>query len=265
MVHRYTKDRFDDRLSLAQMMEASGKLSVALAHDVGNMLTPIRAYCQLIANALPTQSPLRSYLKEIQEAAEAVADLTSEMMRLSCDQLPGLSLISLNDLILDADKLIRKIIGQEIELVTRLAPEAVTVRMNRRQLWQVLLNLVFNARDAMANGGTLTIRTANVPSDDEYVKRHLRSAAGPQVVLVVGDTGTGMTNEVKEHIFETFFTTKELGKGTGLGLAMCFSVVSLAGGHITADSEPGRGSWFRVYLPKAEDLGMNGSPPQSKA
>lgn len=243
----------DDQLFLAQSMETFGKLAVGLTHDVGNMLTPIMTYSQLIANALPAGSHLHSYLQEIQAAAETLADLTTQIASLSPTTLIGPNLIDLNDVILAMDKLLRRIVGKEIRLVTCLDPELETMRADRTQIQQVLINLVFNAQDAMPRGGTLTIQTANITPDDEDVRRRPESPGG-QIVMVVGDTGIGMTNEVRERIFEPFFTTKESGRGTGLGLAMCSNIVAEAGGHIAVDSEPGRGSRFRVFLPKAKDI-----------
>ena len=245
-------DELGARIRTVQKMETIGKLAVDVCHDVGNMLTPIMSYTQLIANALPAGSNLQSYLSEILKAAESVADLTSQLMLLASTPSFEPALICINDVIVDSDRVFRRIIGGKIQLASRLSPGNETVRADRNQIQQMLINLVFNARDAIPHGGTLTIQTSTVAGNDETERSHSVHAVGEQVVMVVGDTGTGMTSATTERIFEPFFTTKEPGRGTGLGLAVCRSIVSEAGGHITVESEPGHGSWFSVYLPRAE-------------
>ena len=232
------------QIRAVQRMQTIGKLAVGLSHDVGNMLTPIMSYSQLIADALPAGSDLQGYISEIQRAAEIVADLTSHLTSLESTRSVEIGLISLNDVIVESDGVLRRIIGDNIEVMSQLSRGDETVRADRRQIQQVLINLVFNARDAMPHGGTLTIQTSRVAADDGIVPSHSSPAAGEQVVMVVGDTGTGMTSETRERMFEPFCT--------GLGLATCHSIVSEAGGHITVESEPGRGSWFRIYLPRGD-------------
>ena len=245
-------DELDVRLRAVQRMGTIGKLAVGVSHDVANMLTPIMSYSQLIANALPAACKLQSYLSEIQKAAESVADLTSQLMLLASTRSFEPGLISLNDVIVDLDRVFRRIIGGDIQLASCLSPGNETVRADRNHIQQVLINLVYNARDAMPHGGTLTIQTAKVAADHETDGGHPVHAVEEHVVMVVGDTGTGMTSETKQRIFEPFFTTKEPSMGTGLGLATCRSIVSEAGGHITVESEPGQGSWFSICFPRAE-------------
>ena len=251
----------EGQLLQAQKMESFGRLAGGAAHDFSNMLTPIMSYAGLVARTLPPDSNLQSYLQEIQKAAERAGDLTRQLLAFSRRQIVEPKVLSLNDLILNMDKMLRRLIGEHIELVTLTARDLGLTKVDPGQIEQTLVNLVVNARDAMRDGGKLIIETANVSLDDDYVAQHPETAAGDHVMLSVRDSGIGMTEEVKARVFEPFFTTKEAGKGTGLGLSTCYGIVTQSGGHIAVDSEPGQGSTFEIYLPKAKEApGLLSSP-----
>ena len=245
----------------AQKMESFGRLAGGAAHDFSNMLTPIMSYAGLVARTLPPDSSLQIYMQEIQKAAERAGDLTRQLLAFFRRQIVEPRVLSLNDLILNMDKMLRRLIGEHIELVTLPARDLGLIKVDPGQIEQVLVNLVVNARDAMRDGGKLIIETANVSLDEDYIAQRPEATAGDHVMLRVRDSGIGMTDEVKARVFEPFFTTKEADKGTGLGLSTCYGIVAKSGGHITVDSEPGRGSTFKIYLPKAKEApGLLASP-----
>jgi CheY-like chemotaxis protein len=199
---------------------------------------------------LPADHAIRPSLEEVLKAGEGAAGLTRQLLAFSRQQVVEPTLFCPTDLVVEMDKLFRRLIGEDIQFATRSAPDLGTVKMDRGQLEQVLMNLVVNARDAMPEGGKITIETANVTLDAEYPRQHAGVTPGEYVMLAVSDSGVGMSEEVKTRLFEPFFTTKESGKGTGLGLATCFGIAQQAGGHIGVYSEEGVGTTMKVYLPR---------------
>ena len=243
----------EEQLSQAQKMESVGQLAGGVAHDFSNLLTVIMGFSQLLLEEAPPESPTNNYLQEIQKATERAANLTNQLLAFSRRQVIEPKVIDLNGLVMNLDNMLRRLIGEDIELVTLPAANLEPVKADPGQIEQVLMNLAVNAQDAMGEGGKLTIETANVTLDAGYVRQHGDASPGRHVMLTVSDTGMGMAEEVQDHIFEPFFTTKEVGKGTGLGLATCFGIVQQSGGHIEVRSEPGRGTSFKVYLPVTEE------------
>jgi two-component system cell cycle sensor histidine kinase/response regulator CckA len=240
------------QLQVAQKMEAVGRLSGGIAHDFNNLLSVIIGYSQVLKKRLDETNPLREHAEEIEKAGQRAAALTRQLLAFSRQQVLSPAPLSLNALITDLGKMIPRLIGEDIELLLQLDPAIGSVVADPGQIEQVVMNLVVNARDAMPNGGKLSIETANVILDETFTNHHPGSRAGRYVVLAVTDTGTGMSPQTLAHIFEPFFTTKEAGKGTGLGLATVYGVVKQSGGYIWVDSEVGRGSSFRTYLPQVE-------------
>ncbi|MGH2542269.1 MAG: ATP-binding protein, partial [Ardenticatenaceae bacterium] len=256
-----------EQLVHAQKMECVGRLAGGVAHDFNNLLTPIMGYAQLAIMALSSSGndKMRTNLIEIQKAAERASNLTRQLLAFSRRQINEPKVFGLNTMIVDMDKMLRRLIGEDIELATLPQPDLGMVEIDPGQMEQVLMNLVVNARDAMPTGGKITIETANVTLDAEYARRTPDVTPGEYVALTVSDTGTGMTEEVKAKIFEPFFTTKEDGKGTGLGLATCYGIAKQNGGHIAAYSELGHGTTFKVYLPRIEGEANASAPVRNDA
>jgi len=246
----------EDQLRQAQKMEAIGRLAGGVAHDFNNLLTAILGYTHLIQASLPDGDPMRADLDEIEKASDSAASLTRELLAFSRKQVLQPVVLDLNAVVAGTEKLLGRIVGEDVELVLALAPDLDRVRADRSQVEQVIMNLAVNARDAMPRGGRLTIATGIAPAstalDAPVGRGDAPAAAGRHVMLTVGDTGCGMTDDVLAHIFEPFFTTKELGKGTGLGLATVYGIVQQSGGYIRVDSEAGRGSQFHICLPAVE-------------
>jgi PAS domain S-box-containing protein len=242
----------EEQLVQAQKMESVGRLAGGIAHDFNNLLTAIVGYTQLGSMSLDTSDPVSGHLIEVRKAAARATELTRQLLAFSHHKAPENEKSDLNSLILNLDRMLRRLIGTDIELVTLLASNQSWVNVDVAQMEQVVINLAINARDAMPDGGKLIIETSSVLLDAEYARRHSDIAPGRYVMLRVSDTGTGMPEEVKSHIFEPFFTTKETGSGTGLGLATCYGVVNRNGGQIEVDTELGKGTTFKVYLPEAE-------------
>ena len=232
-----------------QKIDSIGRLAGGVAHDFNNILAVICGHTDLALAQLSPDAPLRSNLECIQESAERAANLIRQLLTFARRQVIEPRRINLNELIVNLNKMLRRLIGEDIKLVTQTAPDLGQIKADPGQIEQVLLNLVVNARDAMPDGGTLTIRTDNVTLDEDYARSHLISP-GDYVMVSVSDTGVGMTDEVKQHIFEPFFTTKEQGKGTGLGLATCFGIIQQSNGHIHSDSQVDKGTQFKIYLPR---------------
>ena len=254
------RKRIEEHLRGAQKMEAIGQLAGGIAHDFNNSLMAIRGYSELMLRRLEEGDPLRRDAAAIQKAAEGATALTRQLLAFSRKQVLQPRLVDLNSVVADNQDMLRSLAGEHIALRTSLTPAISPVKADPAQLEQVLVNLVLNARDAMPDGGTLTIETA-----DTKVEQPVREGLvppGDYVVLSVADTGCGMDGEVKDRAFEPFFTTKEAGKGTGMGLSSVYGVVKQSGGTIWIDSEPGRGATFTIYLPRSREraLGPGRSP-----
>ena len=237
----------------AQKLEGIGQLAGGIAHDFNNLLTAISGYADLIWDALPSDQPIRSDLEEIRKAVTRASGLTRQLLAFARKQIIEPRVLNLNDLIGDMDKLLRRVIGEDIGLVTRPDPGLGCVKADPGQIEQVIMNLAVNARDAMPNGGKLTIETHNVLLDSSYAREHQGVIAGSYALLAVSDTGVGMDSDVQAHAFEPFFTTKGQGKGTGLGLATCYGIVKQHGGNIWVYSEVGQGTTFKIYLPHVDE------------
>jgi two-component system cell cycle sensor histidine kinase/response regulator CckA len=248
------RKRLEAQFLQAQKMEGIGRLAGGVAHDFNNLLTAIIGYAELARDGLDPTNPLHSDLEAILQAANRATTLTHQLLVFARKQILEPKVLQLNELVLNLDKLLRRLIGEDIELVALTAPDLWSVKADANQIEQVLLNLAINARDAMPQGGKLTIETANVELDAAYSHQHVGVIAGSHVMLAVSDTGVGMTPEVQAQVFEPFFTTKEAGKGTGLGLATCYGIVKQHGGHISIYSEVAHGTTFKVYLPRTTEV-----------
>ncbi len=245
--------KLEEEMRQIQKMEAIGQLAGGVAHDFNNILTAIIGYAQLIMLSLPTDNPAYKDVQGIEDAAHRAANLTRQLLAFARKQIIEPEVINLDDLVLDMGKLLRRLIGEHIELMTIVTSELKYIKVDPGQIEQVIVNLVVNARDAMLEGGKLTIETRNVTLDLNYARHHADVTPGDYTMMAVTDTGQGITAAVKEHIFEPFFTTKESGQGTGLGLATCFGIVKQNGGHIEVESQPKQGTTFKVYLPSYKE------------
>jgi PAS domain S-box-containing protein len=241
-----------DQLRQAQKMEAVGRLAGGVAHDFNNLLTCIIGFVDLALGETEPGTNLAEYLNEVRKSGSRAANLTQQLLAYSRKQILAPKVIDLNFSVSEMDKMLRRLIGEDISFHTILEPELGKVKADPAQIQQIIVNLALNARDAMPNGGTLSLKTANVILDADHTLAHPESRPGPHVMVSVGDTGAGMTPEVRERIFEPFFTTKEVGKGTGLGLSSVYGIVKQSGGSIDVTSRPGKGSVFRIYLPVVE-------------
>ena len=232
-------------------MDAIGRLAGGVAHDFNNLLMVISSYAELMLDSLAPQHPLRRNVDEIQKASRRAADLTRQLLAFGRKQMQTLQLLDLNLIIEDINKMLPRLIGEDIELVFVPGEKLGKVKADPVQIEQILMNLVANARDAMPKGGRLVIETASLRLDDAYVQEHSIVPPGDYVLLTVTDSGTGIAPEHLSHIFEPFYTTKEEGKGTGLGLATVYGIVKQNSGFIWVYSEPGMGTTFKIYLPRA--------------
>jgi hypothetical protein len=247
------RKRLEEQLVHAQKMEAVGRLAGGVAHDFNNMLTVISGYNRMILDELSPLDPLRGNAEEILKAADRAAALTNQLLAFSRRQIMRPTVLDVNAVIASTEKMLRRLIGEDIQLLLNPARDAGNIRADPGHIEQAVVNLAVNARDAMPGGGRLAIETANVRLDETYARTHPGVQPGEFVMIAVSDTGHGMDAETRRHIFEPFFTTKETGKGTGLGLATVYGMVKQCGGDIWVYSEPGKGTTFKLYFPRVAD------------
>jgi signal transduction histidine kinase/ActR/RegA family two-component response regulator len=244
--------RAEAQLRHSQKMEAIGRMSGAIAHDFNNLLSVILSYSTLLVRDLRPIDPMREDIESIRKAGERAAELTRQLLAFSRQQVLAPRVLNLNETVQETERMLRRLLGADIELVTRCQRDLSKVRVDPGQMDQVVMNLALNARDAMPDGGKLTIETSDVVLDESYAAQHHGVTPGPHVLLAVSDTGIGMDVETQGRIFEPFFTTKPPGKGTGLGLSTVFGIIQQSGGNIWVYSELGTGTTIKIYLPRAE-------------
>ena len=245
-------DQSERQLRQVQKMDAVGRLAGGVAHDFNNVLSVILGYAEQLLDDLGPTEPMRADVDEIHKAATRAAGLTRQLLLFSRQQVIEPKVIDLNETLASMSEMLRRMLGEDVELATVMSKASARVKADPTYIEQVILNLVVNARDAMPTGGKLTIELQELVLDGSYAQGHLPAAAGPYVMLAVTDTGSGMDQETQGRIFEPFFTTKEVGKGTGLGLSTVFGIVQRSGGTIWVYSEPGKGTTFKIYLPKVD-------------
>ena len=246
--------QLETQLIQSQKMEAVGRLAGGIAHDFNNLLTVITGYVDLILGKQGKEDPFRKEMMEIKSAADKTAELTRQLLAFSRKQILQPKIIDLNNIVANMENILRRLIGEDIELLADLEKDAATVLVDPVQIEQVIINLAVNARDAMPDGGRLVIQTKNAVLDDSFAREHPSVVPGPHVVLSISDNGVGMSQGTKSKIFEPFFTTKEKGKGTGLGLSTTYGIINQSKGHIVVESVQGSGTTFRIYLPKTEGV-----------
>jgi len=251
---RAERQRLETRFIEAQKMEAIGQLAGGVAHDFNNILEVIMGYCDLMTEEFDLDEKIKGYLETIRSASVRAAGLTHQLLGFSRRHKAQLVVLDLNDVVKDLCQMLPRLIDENIEVAVVFGEKTGRVKADPVRIGQVLMNLAINARDAMPNGGKLSITTGNVTLDERHARAHPGAKSGDYVMLSVRDTGTGMTGEVKARLFEAFFTTKPKGKGTGLGLATCQTIVRQFGGHIEVCSEAGQGATFKIYFPRAGQL-----------
>jgi signal transduction histidine kinase len=258
--------QLEEQLRQAQKMDAVGRLAGGVAHDFNNLLMVINGYTEVLLEQLEKDSATHNKVQSIQQAADRAATLTRQLLAFSRKQLLELKVVDVNTVVGDMERLLRPLIGENIELVTRLSTQTGRTRADAGQLEQVIMNLVVNAKDAMHNGGKICIRTASVTLDDTYRPENTFIKHGPYVMISVSDTGQGMDRDTQARIFEPFFTTKEKGKGTGLGLSTVYGIIKQSGGYVFVQSELGRGTVFTIYFPRVDEPSASlGALPASLA
>jgi len=240
----------------ANKLEAIGGLAAGIAHDFNNLLSVILGYSELLASDLKEGDPMRTDLGEVRGAGLKAVDLTRQLLAFSRQQVLQPKIVDLSEVVRGMERMLRRLIGEDVELIAICAPVPAKTVVDPGQMEQVIMNLVVNARDAMPNGGKVTVETSEIVFDDAYARSHVGIAAGPHVLLTVRDTGVGMAPATLARMFEPFFTTKEIGKGTGLGLATVFGIVNQSGGTIAAESEPGTGTTFRICFPASDQMAV---------
>jgi PAS domain S-box-containing protein len=248
------RKRLEEQLAQSQKMEAVGQLAGGVAHDFNNILTAITGYSDMLVRKLRRDDPLYANAEEIRKASDRASALTRQLLAFSRKQVLKAEVVDLNAVVADISKMLQRLIGEHIELVTRARRQGAYVKADRGQIEQVIMNMAVNARDAMPNGGKLFIETDLVTLDQDFLRLHKGVAPGNYVLMRISDSGVGMTAEVKARIFEPFFTTKEKGKGTGLGLATCYGIICQTGGYLTVDSTVGGGTTFNIYLPLSDEV-----------
>jgi PAS domain S-box-containing protein len=259
------KRQLEEQYRQAQKMEAVGRLAGGVAHDFNNQLTVITSCTELLLMDTKEPDPRRDNLEEIRKAAQGAAALTRQLLAFSRQQVVEPKLVTIEEVVASAEKMLRRLIGEDVELVAVLSEAPATVKIDPSQLEQVIMNLAVNARDAMPDGGKLTLETSAVELGEAYARTHWPAMPGRFALLAVSDTGIGMTDQTRARIFEPFFTTKEIGKGTGLGLATVYGIVKQSGGFIWVYSEPGQGATFRIYLPRVDEPPTASQPVASTA
>jgi signal transduction histidine kinase/ActR/RegA family two-component response regulator len=247
------RGRLEAQLVQAQKMDAVGRLAGGVAHDFNNVLMIILGHCELLLDRTGPDPAADKSARRIQEAAQRASALTRQLLAFSRKQVMQPRVLDLNGVVTEIEKMLRRLIGENIELVSNLAPDLGRVRADPHQLEQVIMNIAINARDAMPRGGTLRIHTGNATVDETLARKHVGLPPGQYVTLVISDSGAGMDAETLGRLFEPFFTTKEMGRGTGLGLATTYGIVKQSQGYIAVESSPGKGSTFRIYLPRVEE------------
>jgi two-component system cell cycle sensor histidine kinase/response regulator CckA len=255
----------EEQLRQWQRVEAIGRLAGGVAHDFNNLLMTIKGCSELLLGGLDPRDLRREEVEEIRKAAERATALTRQLLAFGRRQVLQPQVLDLNEVVANMDRMLQRLIGEDIQLLTVLDPQLWPVKVDPGQIEQVIMNLAVNARDAMRGGGKLTIETANVILDEDYARRHVSVKAGPCVMLAVTDNGCGMDKETQSHLFEPFFTTKETGEGTGLGLSTVYGIVKQSGGNIWAYSELGQGTTFKIYLPRIEEAVRTYRPKAGRA
>jgi two-component system, cell cycle sensor histidine kinase and response regulator CckA len=257
------RQHLEQQLRHAQKMEAVGRLAGGVAHDFNNMLNILLGYTVMLLDDIPDTHPMHGPLSEMKRAGERSADLTRQLLAFSRQQPQEVQLLDVNETVANVEKLARRVVGEDVEVVTHLSPEACNVNVDPGQLEQVIMNMVVNARDAMPDGGKLTLETYLVTCGETYVAHHNDVKPGQYAMLAISDSGVGMDLSTQTRIFEPFFTTKDVGKGTGLGLSIVFGIVHQYGGHVWVYSEAGKGTTFKVYLPIASEQANQSVVPHS--